>query len=294
MRVRIDTDTRLFVDIEGPTFVPSGDTLVEAPTIITLHGGPGVDHVFLRGAFGPVAEHARLVHFDQRGHGRSDHSSAEHWNLATWADDVVRLCDALGIVRPIVYGGSFGATVALAYATRHPSHAAGVVLDGPGARFVHEWTVEGFRRAGGDAAADVADRFWQDPRNGDFGEYGQVCVPVHARKPAQYGFSGAGSAPCGADLAMHWAAGEWHTFDLRPGLAGIEFPVLIFSGGYDPIVPAEAAREVAAGIPDARLHEFPEAGHGLLREEPEQAHQLIMDFLQEVAPTTAGGPATST
>ncbi len=283
MRVRIDGNTRLFFDTEGSGFAADGTSLCEKQTLITLHGGPGADHVFLRGAFGPVSDHAQILLYDQRGNGRSDHSSHEYWNLATWADDVVRLCDALEITRPVVWGGSWGAQVALAYATRHPAHAAGLILDGPCARFVHSRVVEGFRRAGGDRAAEVAGRFWTDPRHGDFEEYVRTCVPAHARRSARYGHSPAGSVPSASKIGMHWAAGEWQTFDLRRGLPAIEFPVMVFTGGYDPITPIESAREVAAGLRDVRLHEFPDAGHGVLREEPERVHELLIGFLQEIA-----------
>lgn len=282
MRVEVAPGVRLFFETEGSHFIQIGDSLREQPTLIALHGGPGVDHVFLRGAFGPVSQHAQILLYDHRGHGRSDHDSSENWNLATWADDVVRLCETLDIVRPFVFGGSFGAQVAVAYATRHPSHAAGLILDGPCARFVHGRVLEGFRRAGGEEAARVAGSFWADPRKGDFAEYCRVCVPVHARRAARFGHSAAGSVASAPDIAMHWAAGEWQTFDLRAGLADIDYPVMVLTGGCDPITPIESAREVAEGVRDVRLHEFPEVGHGVMREEPERAHELIIDFLHEV------------
>jgi alpha-beta hydrolase superfamily lysophospholipase len=53
-----------------------------------------------------------VLYFDLRGHGRSDDSSAEFWNLRTWADDLRRLCDALGLSQPVVLGSSFGGNVA--------------------------------------------------------------------------------------------------------------------------------------------------------------------------------------
>jgi pimeloyl-ACP methyl ester carboxylesterase len=46
----------------------------------------------VRSALGPLAEDFQVLYFDLRGHGRSDHSSAEFWNVRTWADDLRRLC----------------------------------------------------------------------------------------------------------------------------------------------------------------------------------------------------------
>jgi hypothetical protein len=42
----------------------------------------------------PLAQDPQVLYYDRRGHGRGDYSSAEFWNLRTWADDPRRLCDA--------------------------------------------------------------------------------------------------------------------------------------------------------------------------------------------------------
>ena len=52
----------------------------------------------------------------------------QQWTLDNWADDVVRLCTALGIEHPIVWGQSFGGMVAQRYLARHPAHPAKVIL----------------------------------------------------------------------------------------------------------------------------------------------------------------------
>jgi pimeloyl-ACP methyl ester carboxylesterase len=74
----------------------------------------------VKSALGPLAEDFQVLYFDLRGHGRSDHSSAEFWNMRTWADDLRRLCDALGLRKPVVLGSSFGGFVALTYAALFP------------------------------------------------------------------------------------------------------------------------------------------------------------------------------
>src|SRR5438309_246013 len=99
--------------------------MVERPTLVLLHGGPGADHsVFKDGRLDAYRDLAQVVYYDYRGHGRSDVSPPETWNLDTWADDVVRLCDALGVEHPIVMGVSFGGMVAQRYLARHPEHPA--------------------------------------------------------------------------------------------------------------------------------------------------------------------------
>ena len=96
-------DVSLWFDVSGPSVVPQGDT-AERPVLVAVHGGPGLDHMTVKSALGPLAEDFQVLYFDLRGHGRSDHSSAKFWNVRTWADDLRRLCDALGLRQPVVLG----------------------------------------------------------------------------------------------------------------------------------------------------------------------------------------------
>ena len=93
-------DVALWFDVSGPSVIPQGDTTVERPVLVAVHGGPGLDHITVKSALASLAEDFQVLYFDLRGHGRSDHSSAEFWNLRTWADDLRRLCDALGLRKP--------------------------------------------------------------------------------------------------------------------------------------------------------------------------------------------------
>lgn len=157
-------DTTLFVDVEGPALVPDGARMSPRPTILLLHGGPGgYDHTYFKPDFSRLARIAQVVYVDLRDHGRSARQDPAAWTFEACADDIRALCDTLGIERPIVLGHSMGGFVALHYAIRHPGHAGGLVLQSTTARFHVPRVVEGLRRAGGDAAADAADRFY----NGD-------------------------------------------------------------------------------------------------------------------------------
>lgn len=98
--------------------------------VVVLHGGPGGGcSPTMRRFFDP--KHYRIVLFDQRGCGRSTpHASVE--NNTTWdlVADIERIRADLGIDRWIVFGGSWGAALALIYAQKHPEHAARLVLRG--------------------------------------------------------------------------------------------------------------------------------------------------------------------
>jgi proline iminopeptidase len=95
---------------------------------VYLHGGPGSgcqpDH---RRLFDPERFHAVL--FDQRGAGRSrPKGSRVHNTLPDLVADMERIRDAFGFQRWLVVGGSWGATLALAYAQAHPQRVSGIVL----------------------------------------------------------------------------------------------------------------------------------------------------------------------
>ena len=95
-----------------------------------LHGGPGT---------GFVEKHKALfdfnvfnvLFFDQRGAGRSRPYGSTKMNT-TWhlVDDITFLLDNFGIEKAVIYGGSWGSTLALVYAIKHPERVAGLVLRG--------------------------------------------------------------------------------------------------------------------------------------------------------------------
>jgi proline iminopeptidase len=131
-----------------------------------------------------VTGYAQVIFYDQRGHGRSDYSSAEHWNLRTWASDLRGFCDAVRIDRPVVLGSSFGGFVALTYAALFPNHPGGVILTNTtGGRTDYARSVELFRRLGGDQTADVAARDFAEKTEESAAAFDRVCYPLYSARP---------------------------------------------------------------------------------------------------------------
>lgn len=115
--------------------------------VVFLHGGPGAGLTAdYRRFFDPQAY--RIVLFDQRGAGQSTpHACLEEnttWHLVS---DIERLREHLGIEKWLVFGGSWGSTLALAYTQTHPERVSALVLRGiflvPPAR---DWLVLSGRR----------------------------------------------------------------------------------------------------------------------------------------------------
>src|ERR1041385_5463793 len=121
--------------------------------VLFLHGGPGSGtKPEQRRFFDP--ERYRIVLFDQRGAGRSTPSGSLEANTTQHlVADIEALRRHLGITRWVVFGGSWGSTLALAYAQAHPTRVTELVLRG--IFLLRRWELEWFYQCG-------ASRFFPD------------------------------------------------------------------------------------------------------------------------------------
>lgn len=283
MRVDIGDGVRLYFDVDGFGLVPEETEMVQRPTLLLLHGGPGMDHSsFKLGNLGELRDVAQIVMYDHRGQGRSDRRPMDELTLDTWADDVVRFCDALQIEDPIVAGVSFGSFVAQRYMGRHPDHPRKVILASTSARWDIDLIVETFRRLGGDDAATAAQNFLTDPTDEHRATYRETCGPHYTQQPGSP-FENTSLVALTPEVSSHWFAGEGMTFDTRADLQRARCPVLVMQGVHDPITPFPLGEEVAATLPIGLMtfERFDESGHALGRDEPEHFLAAIRSFIDE-------------
>lgn len=282
MRIDIGGGVRLFVDVQGPGLVPDGPRMKELPTLICMHGGPGFDHAAFKPSFAALADIAQVVYYDHRGHGRSDPRPSSEWTLDTWADDVVRLCDALGVSKPIVLGQSFGGFVGQRYIARHPGHASKVILSSTSHHMGLERKLAAFERRGGPEARALARDFWTTPTPATFDAYWKGVRHLYNTQPAADPEAGSRTL-MNLDILLHFVAGEKQDLGLLPGLARAECPVLVMVGEDDPVCPLEDALEIADALPPQwrQLARFPGVGHGAWRDDPEAAFAVLRRFILE-------------
>lgn len=272
--------TRLWFDVDGAALVPDGPEMRQRPTVVMLHGGPGFDHSLYKEDFWRLTDMAQVVYLDQRNHGRSARDDTE-CSLAVWADDVRAFCDALGIDQPIVLGHSFGSFVAARYASRYPDHPAGLVLQSTWARRDLDRIAEGFRRAGGDDAADLARRF--------FGGDGSVIDAFVAHNLPLYGPWVPGEEQMARTIMneelLRKGSEILAEIDVTDDLEQIICPTLICVGDRDPLTQVADAHEVAAAIPHdrVRLEEFADAGHFIWKDVPDVYWPTLHEFLTDTA-----------
>ncbi|MCO8143708.1 prolyl aminopeptidase [Rhodovulum tesquicola] len=268
--------------------------------VVVLHGGPGGGcSPAMRRYFDP--EEFRIVLFDQRGCGRSrPHASVSAnttWHLVR---DIEAIRTALGIERWVLFGGSWGATLALIYAQTHPDRVAYLALRG--VFLMTQAELDWFYGGGAgqfwpDLWARFAEMIPQDERGDMIGAYhrrlfsGDLMMETRfARAWASWENALAsidhegplGEAP--ADYARAFARLENHYFRNRgfldrdgqllqdiPLIAHI--PATIVQGRYDMVCPPAAAWRLAERWGRADLRMVPLAGHAL--SEPGISAELV-------------------
>ncbi len=276
---------RLFFDVEGASLVPDGPRMREKPVLLLLHGGPGFDHSMFKPTYSALSDIAQVVYLDHRGNGRSDPGARETWTLAQWGDDVRGFCDALGIVRPIVLGVSFGGMVALSYATRHADHPGKLILISTEAKAgTHiDRRVALFERFGGSELGTLArKRFLEGHADqASLDARRRLAFPHYTRKPRNPEI---GQRVITRPDVLQWftqPGGEAHTFDLTSRLAAIRCPTLVMGGEDDPMIPIECQADIAAALPGGlvRFERVPDCGHAVMPDAPERALAAIRDFI---------------
>ncbi len=254
-----------------------------------LHGGPGSGcESYHRRFFDP--RRYRIVLFDQRGCGRSTpHAELAHNDTQALIADIELIRGQLGIDRWLVFGGSWGSTLALAYAQAHPDRVSALVLRG--VFLCREQEIRWFYQ---DGAGRVFPDYWQDylaPSPPE--ERHDMLAAYHRRLTGDNELARLAAAKawslwegrCASLLpnesivnhfdqprtALSLARIEAHYFVNQAFLAPDqllrhadrlrEIPGVIVHGRYDLICPLENAWELHQAWPASRLQVVPDAGH---------------------------------
>jgi proline iminopeptidase len=298
-RVAVDATHTLYVEECGnPAGLP----------VVFLHGGPGAGlAAYHRRFFNP--KHYHIVLFDQRGAGKST-PFAELRDNTTWhlVADIEAIRELLGIERWVVFGGSWGSTLALAYAQAHAQRVLGIVLrgiflarpeeihwlyGGGGATWIRPEQWQHFVAAiPADERGDLLAAYWKRLTAGDPAvrlaaaqawaawESSTLTLAENAQTVAEF---------VQPEIAVSLARIEAHYFRhdawLQPGqlLRDVDkirhIRTTIVQGRYDIICPPHSAFDLAQAWPEARLR-IVLAGHAA-------SEPAIVDALIEATDTLA-------
>jgi proline iminopeptidase len=239
-----------------------------APVRYALHGGPGLDHTYLRPWLDGLARDAALVYVDLRGHGRSSPPpDGDGYTLAGAADDLAALAAARGDPPIDVIAHDFGAAVALALAARHPATVRRLVLvsplrDAAQVRAVAERSRvalgdDGWRRV---LALTTAQGTLRDPRS--LPELFRRLGPMWWHRPPSDavidGMARRMVYRSESDAGFLQALRRW---DGRMAAAEVRCPVRVVAGASDrTFLPAES-RALADALPHGSFEQVGAAGH---------------------------------
>ncbi len=249
----------------------------ERPTLLLLHGGPGFDHSVMAHTLAPLSDVAQLVLLDHRGQGRSDGDDVAQWNLDHWVPDIVDFCEALELERPMILGQSFGGVVALAVAARYPDLPSKLIVSSSLAKFRPDRAFPMFERLGGPEVREVAERHFRELSDVSAEEFLRVCLPVY--NPTPMDPEVIARVRLKLEVGNHFFRNEGFKVDLFPELSNIRCPTLVLGGELDPITPVADSQDIAAAIPQAEVRIFEGAGHGVFRDQPEEAIAVIREFV---------------
>lgn len=263
----------------------------EGAPALFLHGGPGAGiAASARRFFDPA--HYRIILFDQRGAGRSTpHAEVADNSTDALVADIEALRRDRGIESWLIFGGSWGTLLALAYAQSHPERCHGLILRGVflGSRAEIDWFFDGMRRFFPEAGRAFAGHLPPAERDDLLaGFHRRLTDPDAAvHMPAALAWRRYETA-CSAliprdDVAIHkedhpaalaLARIEAHYFVhdcfLHDGalLAGARrmaaVPGVIVQGRYDMVCPPHVADQLAAAWPTARYEIIADAGHSAM------------------------------
>lgn len=263
--------------------------------VIFLHGGPGggVDPKYRR-YFNP--DKWRIIMFDQRGCGKST-PFAELKENTTWdlVDDIEKIRNHLSIDRWVIYGGSWGSTLSLAYSQTYPDSCKALILRG--IFLVRKKEIHWFYQEG---ASKIFPDDWQsfiapipiEKRDNLLEAYYNLLIGKDSSKKIEAAkawstwegstvrliqdkdfigdFSDEKFAEAFARIESHyfmnnaWFNSDNHLIENVDKIRHI--PAVIIHGRYDVICPVENAWELHQAWPESELHIIPDAGHSIFEE----------------------------
>ena len=256
--------------------------------VVFLHGGPGAGPSGAQRRFFDPA-HYRIVIFDQRGAGRSTPLGELVDNTTPHLiADIERLRETLGIERWIVFGGSWGSTLAIAYAEHHAERCMALALRGIFLcrRSEIDWFLYGMRSVFPAEWAALAGHLPEAER-GDIlaGYHRRLIDPDPAvHMPAARAWSGY-EATCSTLLPNPELVASFQTDVMALGVARLEahyfmndiflpldsllagadtlrdIPGFMVQGRYDMVCPIVTAQDLHAAWPEAEYRIIDDAGH---------------------------------
>lgn len=243
------------------------DTGTDDPEAVVLLHSLGTDSSLWSAQLTAWSGTARVLAPDSRGHGASAWRPLR--SVGNWVEDLDRVLAAASVQRCRLVGLSMGGVQALAYARRHPERVERLVLADTFAELEPEAAVARVKH--------MADR----PAELGMARYAaEYAATTLTGKPDLRATEVVIAAI--AQMSVQAYAGSANicfTAKLASELPAISAPALVVWGELDAKTPRSLSEQLAAGIPGARLHVLPDAGHLSNLDNPEAFTDVVGGFL---------------
>ena len=267
----------------------------DAPVVVALHG-LGATNASLLPTLADLARDHRVIAPDLPGHGASS-APAASYDAAFFADWLRAFLDELSVERAVLLGNSLGGRIAIEGALALPERTTALVLFTPAAAFrklrqfiplvrvlkpgMAALPLPMTHRM---AAANIRRMFARPERlpQESYEAAADEFVRVFRRRPHRVAFFSALR-----QIYLDRAFGDDGFWTRLPRLTA---PALFIWGEHDRLVPAGFARHVVEAVPHATSVVLPDCGHVPQFELPERTHQLVREFLTDVAAAGPSGP----
>jgi pimeloyl-ACP methyl ester carboxylesterase len=238
------------------------------PTLVMVNGWSGTMEGWDPVLVDALAQHHRVVIFDNAGIGRTQSLPAP-LTIDAMANQTGALIDALHLGRADVLGWSMGTTITQALAVLHPSEVRALVLCAP---YPGNGAVVLPARSILDATNDPTALFPADQVDAELAY--EVAISSYPKAPP---------APQAIDSAQSKALDQWWAGGDAAGrlVAQIAVPTLVADGTADRLDPVANAHLLARLIPGATLKLYPDAGHAFLFQDGTAFAALVGSFLSQ-------------
>jgi sigma-B regulation protein RsbQ len=249
-----------------------------APPMVFAHGF-GCDQNMWRYVWPAFADDHRIVLFDHVGAGGSVLSAYDadrYASLDAYADDVIEICDELGLAEVVFVGHSVSSMIGVLAANKRPELFDRLVLVGPSPRYIDD---EGY--VGGFSEEDIRGLLEQLDSN--YLGWSAAMAPVimgNSERP-ELGEELTNSF-CRTDpeIARQFAHVTFMA-DNRRDLATVAVPALVLQCSEDAIAPAKVGEYVAQSLPNGMLHVLAATGHCPNLSAPDETIAAIRAFIED-------------
>ena len=251
-------------------------------TILFLPGGPGFDHQKYKHDHLFLADDYDLLFWDPRGCGKSSEIDFLTYDMDTFIEDAISICNTYQLEQVIIVGVSFGAMAGQKLALKHSDKIKQLILVVGACSYQFlEKALKNLERKGNKEQHRIATSLFNGELNkADYESFLKVLAPLYSYRKAQGEEIKPIPFEANYDVTNHAFKTYLKEFDVRESLSKIKCKTAVLGGEEDWICDISESHFMAKEIPDSKLYVFKNASHMLSVDVEDQYKESILEFLR--------------